>query len=390
MPAEQNVPPIAECFSTFDVPDGDEHRVGPPETRGGQLPGDGLARAAASLMDRALVRGMERLFLWSDRPDTAGDVAARVAWHRLTYGAPELLSSPDRFFRPTEPPEDLRIERLGGLPGGQRLRLTFTSPYRTFDPTYQGEYDRFQGNERNLIHLLLHRRQGAPAVVLINPWCCGYMPMDERVYQARALYRRGLNVALFTMPFHGGRTPRQALFSGQLFPNRELQRTNEAFGQTVADLRVLLGWLRGEAGSEAVGVAGMSLGGYGAALLACLEPTLAFAAVIMAPSSLADGLWQQGRNSPAKLEAEAAGFTLAHMRHIWAVHCPLVLPLVVARERVLLAWSRGDHVIPRVHARALWRQWGEPEIRDYPGGHLLQLGWWRYMKELREWMRERV
>ena len=391
MRVQKSMLPVAERFSTFDVPEGDEHRVGPPERAGWRLPGEGVARLATALVDRTLVRGMEQLFLWSDPPDCAGDVPARIAWHRRTYGNPELLACPDRYFRPPDPPRDLRIERLGSLPGGQRKRLTFTSTYRTFDETYQGVYDQFQGNERCLNHLYLHHAPGHPAILLIHPWCCGYMPMVERIYQARALYNAGLNVALFTLPFHGSRTPRQALFSGQLFPNRELQRTNEALGQTVADLRILLGWLRGEGRcGDAVGVGGMSLGGYAAALLAGLERDLAFAAVIMAPSSLADGLWQQGRNSPAKLEAEQAGFTLDDLRHIWAIHCPLVLPRVLPRERLLLAWSRGDHVIPRVHVRALWERWGEPEIHDYPGGHLMQLGWQRYMSDLRRWILAKV
>ena len=382
---------VAARFSAFDVPAGDEHRVGPPEGPGRRLPGDRLARRAAALVDRALVRGMERLFLMSDPPDVTGDVPARIAWHRRTYGAPELLANPERFFRPTAAPADLRLKRLGSLPGGQRQQLTFTSAYRTYDETYQGVYDQYKGNERCLIHLYRHGDAGRPTVVLINPWCGGYMIMEPHIYQARALYDAGLDVALFTMPFHGSRTPRQALFSGQLFPNRELQRTNEAFGQTAADLRTLLGWLRSSEGRAGeVGVVGMSLGGYAAAMLACLEPELAFAAVIMAPSSLADGLWQQGRNSPAKLEAEQAGFTLKDLRHIWAIHCPLVLPAAMPRDRLLLAWSRGDHVIPRVHVRALWERWGQPEIHDYPGGHLLQLGWRRYMADVRRWLLGKV
>ena len=114
---------------------------------------------------------------------------------------------------------------------------------------------------------------------------------------------------------------------------------------------------------------GMSLGGYAAAMMAGLDPDLAFVAVIMAPTSLADGLWQQGHGSPARLEAEQAGFTLDDLRHIWAIHCPLVLPRLIPRGRLLLMWARADHVIPRVHMRALWEHWGRPEIRDHSGGH---------------------
>jgi len=383
---------VAARFSAFDLPAGDEHRVGPPERHARRGALEAGARRITGLVDRTLVRGMERLFLFSDRPDCTGEVRSRIGWHRRTYGDPELLARPERFFRPVADPTDLRLERAGRLPGGHRLRVTFTSTYRTFDDAYQGVYDGFEGNERNRIHLLQHRRPAPHAVVLINPWCCGYLELEERIYQARALYDAGVDVALFTLPFHGRRTPRQALFSGQLFPNRDLQRTNEAFGQTAADLQVVLRWLRGAGpgGPRAVGMAGMSLGGYAAAMMAGLDAELAFAAVIMAPSSLADGLWQQGRGSPAKAEAEAAGFTLDDLRHIWAIHCPLVLERRLARRRLLLGWARGDHVIPRVHVLALWERWGRPEIRDHAGGHLMQLGWRGYMARRREWMLDRV
>ncbi len=379
---------LADRFSVFDLPAGDEHRVGPPEGEDRRGLWDRGAGRAMGLVDRLVVRGMERLFLYSDRPDTTGDVEARIAWHRRTYSGPGLLAQPRRYFRPVAEPPDLKLKRLGKLPGGARYRLTFTSTYRTYDETYQGVYSGFAGNEGNLVHLWRHRSQGHPAVVLINPWCCGYLELEERIYQARALYAKGLDVALFTLPFHGRRTPRQALFSGQLFPNRELQRTNEAFGQTAADLDVLLRWLRaeGRGGSRPVGMVGMSLGGYAAAMMAGLDPDLAFVAVIMAPTSLADGLWQQGHGSPARLEAEQAGFTLDDLRHIWAIHCPLVLPRLIPRGRLLLMWARADHVIPRVHMRALWEHWGRPEIRDHSGGHLLQLGWASYMAEVRTWM----
>lgn len=385
---------LAARFAAFDIPDGDEHRVGPPEGRRGWLAAlDRGPRLAAGLVDQALVRAMERMFLLSDKPDFSGDMPSRIAWHLGNYSTPELLCQPERFFRPVPDPADLRLKRLGRLPGGVRHRLTFTSTYRTFDDSYQRVFDGFDGNQHNRVHLWRHAHTGGrPAAVLIHPWCGGYLEVEERLYRVRALYRAGLDVALFTLPFHGRRTPRQALFSGQLFPNRELQRTNEAFGQAAADLSVLLRWLRaeGRGGRRPVGIAGMSLGGYAAAMMAGLDAELAFAVVIMAPSSLADGLWQMGRSSPAKEEAEQAGVTLADMRRVWAIHCPLVLPCLLPRRRLMLIWLRGDRVIPRVHALAQWEHWGRPEIRDHAGGHLLQLGWSRCMKDAHAGMLARL
>jgi pimeloyl-ACP methyl ester carboxylesterase len=377
-----------DLFQVLDANRGSEHAVGPALSRR-PTPWRRALSAGGAVVDRGAVRAIERIFLSADAPDLSGDVRARIDATRATYAAAGLLARPELYFRPSGLPAGVRRRRLGRLRGGEHLELTFPSAYRTFDLHYQPRFQRFEANRVNVVRAWLHRDPGHPAVICIHPWCSGYLALEERIFGARALYRMGLDVALFTMPFHGRRTPRQARFPGQLFPSRNLRRTNEAFGQAVADLRALMGWLR-QRGSGQPGVLGISLGGYTSALLAGLQSELAFAVPIAAPCSMADVLWFHGRRSPGRREAEEVGFTLEDFRGVWAIHCPLSHPVRLPRERLLLVWLEGDHVVPRVHQLALWRHLGQPELLTAHGGHVLQTGHGAYMRRVRAWLRRRV
>ena len=350
-----------------------------------------LAGGPGRLVDRVAVKAIEAIVMSRGQPDTSGDVRARIDEMRARYSAPQLLRQPRRYFQPMpDPPGGMHTRRLGRLPGGQRLELTFRSPYRTFDPAYQPLLDRFEGNETNRVWCWLHRGGGRPAVICIHTWCGGVLTADEQIFAARALYRRGFDVALFTLPFHGSRTPRQARFPGQIFPNRDLRRTNEGFGQAVADLRALMTWLRGPRRCSDVGVMGMSLGGYTAALLASLHRELAFCVPIVAPASMADVLWYHGAGRPGRQEAEDAGFTLQDFRAIWSVHCPLSYRVMLPRERLLLIWGEQDVIVPAAHQLALWEHWGRPQLRAFPGAHLLQVGRRDYLRWILRWLQRWV
>ncbi len=369
---------------------GAENRARPPVTRG-MLPGwRRVAALPTALPDRAGLKLMERLFLMGDRPDLRPGVRERIEQTRATYASSEILRDPELFFRPVQNPAELRLRELGRLPGGSRLRLTFESTYRTLDRSYEAQYRSFKRNEIARVHFWRHDERGRPTVVCVHSWCSGVLRFDEHVFAARSLYRDGFDVALFTMPFHGGRTPKQARFAGQLFPSRNLQRTNEAFAQAVADLRVLTRWLREEQACGPLGMMGLSLGGYTTALMAALEDDLAFAIPIAAPCSFADILWYHGEGLSSRAEAEEAGITLQDLRAIFAAHCPLSHAPKIPRERFLMVWGEGDRVVPSVHQLALWEWANRPEIYSYPGGHLVHLGRLGYLREIRRWLRRQI
>jgi pimeloyl-ACP methyl ester carboxylesterase len=165
---------------------------------------------------------------------------------------------------------------------------------------------------------------------------------------------------------------RRAERSGALFLGPHLVRTNEAFGQAIWDLRSLADVLR-DRGAPTVGVLGMSLGGYTAALWASIDPSLAFAFVMIPPISIAELMWKHGEDSPARRAATREGVTMDLLAEVFAVQTPTTRPARLPNDRLMVIAGRGDQNCPPDHAERLARHWGA-EMRWFAGGHLAQVG----------------
>jgi pimeloyl-ACP methyl ester carboxylesterase len=328
---------------------------------------DRLLSGLSSVADWTALAVMERLWL------SGGPLHTESALERQKR-AFEVYSvaDPVAFF---PEPGGARVEArpLAPLAGGRIERWRWRSSYRTHDPSYQAAFDAFEENRVAHAEAWRHEGGGAPAVVCLHPWLTGSFALARQEFAASKLYHAGLDVVLVTLPFHGPRTPRDARFSGQLFPGTSFQLTNEAFGQTVWDVRALVRWLR-ESGSGPVGVMGMSLGGYASAVLASVERELSFSIPIVPIVSLADLIWEHGRGHEQRRAAEERGVTLERFRELYRVHSPLELRPLVPRERRLIVAGRGDLVTDPAHVEKLWEHWERPRIHWFPGSHIVPFG----------------
>jgi pimeloyl-ACP methyl ester carboxylesterase len=251
-----------------------------------------------------------------------------------------------------------------GPDGGDVLDASWPSAWEPFHPALREKL--LAHGPNRTAHARLHLAPTArPAVILIHGYLGGRMAIEERAWPIGWMQRRGLDVALPVLPFHaqrndpGGGPPR--------FPGADPRYSLEGFRQAVADLRVLAALLR-DRGGPAVGVMGMSLGGYTSALLATLDD-FAFAVPIIPLASLADFARDHGRLSPAgegELEHRA-------LDQVYRPISPFTRPSRVAAERLLVVGGEADQITPIAQAERLARHLGAP-LHRLPGGHLLQLG----------------
>lgn len=228
-------------------------------------------------------------------------------------------------------------------------------------------YTRYAENQVACARLFLHSRR-RPVVILIHGYLGGQYAFEQRVWPVEWLGRIGLDVALFVLPFHALRgDPRRK--GPPPFPGSDPRVTNEGFRHAMADLRDLVRWLR-ERGHPAVGVIGMSLGGYSTALAATVEPDLAFAVPMIPLASLADFARDQGRLGKSGAETTAQHRALERVHRVVS---PLYRAPLVPPERMLVIGARADRITPLAHARRLARHFDAP-LETWAGGHLLQLG----------------
>ena len=301
-------------------------------------------------------------------PDTEVDRSEQAKFVEVYLRGLSTATSEPFFSAPPQP--HVTVKGIGELRGGRRERLSWPSRYRTWDHLYQLEYDEYQRNATAYAEGMFHDGYGHDTVVCLHTWTTGYFRLQREIYMVNRLYRAGLNVVLLMLPFHGPRNPKGSLFGGQLFPGTSPQRTNEAFRQSIWDLRSLLKWLRIERCGK-LGVMGMSLGGYITALLATVEPDLDYAISMIPMVSMADLLWKHGANHPIRKEALERGITLELTRSLYRVHSPLERPPLLPPERLMVAAGRGDRICPPAHVERLWEHWNRPAMHWFPGGHIL-------------------
>ena len=244
-----------------------------------------FTRASAAI-DRGVVRFMERRMAPKTPRIDPGDARLRLVELAAAYND-GTLGLPSRFFPvPTAP--DVRLLPIGDGPlGTQVVDLEFASDYQPFLPAARDPYLTIAEN------LTAHARwwtsdRGRPTIVLLHGWGGGNHWVTARTFVVPYWLRHGYDVVAFQLPFHGNRAPAgSGAALSNLWPSPNPLRTNEGFGHAIYDLRALAMFLRAR-GSSAVGVIGMSLGGYTTALWASVagpeEPGGVDFAVAMIPA----------------------------------------------------------------------------------------------------------
>jgi pimeloyl-ACP methyl ester carboxylesterase len=259
----------------------------------------------------------------------------------------------------------------GGTPrprAGEKhvIDLAWPSGHDVFAPHVEQTYQAYVENRTACARLFV-REEPRPLAVLIHGYLAGKYGFEQRVWPLEWLDRAGFDAALFVLPFHGLRAcPDQGL---PPFLTGDPRLAHEGFRQATNDLGDLVGWLRAR-GHRAVGLMGMSLGGYTSALAATVDPGLDFVVPIIPLASLADFALEQGRLSsgPGQQALEHAA-----LERVYRLICPVQRPSLVPRQRVLVIGAEADQITPISHARRLATHFGAA-LSTWPGGHLVQLG----------------
>jgi hypothetical protein len=339
---------------------------------------------AGARLDRFMMRRFVRRAVFP-APRDGDALRGRLERAAAFYADPRFLADPDGFFAPPTP---LRAEtrRLRALPDGQLLELRYASDFVPVFPEARDGAVAATARVPGIARWWRHDEPGRPAMLCVHGFGGGYLWLETLAFEAQRFYRAGLDVLIAVLPHHGPRAP-GAAYSGAAFFDVDLVQTNEAFAQTIYELRALVRYLRA-AGASEVGAFGMSLGGYTTALLASVEAELAFAVAMIPLTSLPEMMWAQGAGDARLERAVEHGWNPDMLRAFFDVHAPLRRACKVPAHGRLVIGALGDRICPPFHADALWRHWGRPRIHWYPGGHLAQFRRRAALREVRTLLRE--
>ena len=205
----------------------------------------------------------------ADWERVVGEIEGAAALHR----ANGWDVAPAQYHRTPTAPQDARVVS-GRVIGLDFEHLQFKSGYTAPDEEPGGE--RWNSYAPcTMAHAWLRRRPDAGRrwLICVPGYGMGAPLVDLTAFDAARLGRElEINVAVPVLPLHGPR--RTGWMSGDGFFAGDCLDTLHAQAQAVWDVRRLIAWIRAE-GGRAIGVYGLSLGGYTTALLAALEPRLA-------------------------------------------------------------------------------------------------------------------
>jgi dienelactone hydrolase len=349
-----------------------------------------LAALAGAVSVSGMVVRIARASLASKVDEIFGAIAlgrserSRSRSRAESLGHRERMDALERIVRDQEdarfraPPEELfgdageagawEERRVRALRGGEVVDVRWRSGYAPISREAT-VLDRYRSRPENGVahaRLFLHR-EPRPAVLLVHGYLGGNFAVEERAWPVRWMFERlGLDLAIPVLPSHG---PRNTRGRRPLFPSSDPRVNVEGFRHAIWDLMTLRRALA-RRGAPAVGVMGMSLGGYTSALMMTVDPDLAFGVPMIPLASIADFAREGGRlvGTSEERAAQHAAIEAAH-RPV----SPLARPARLAPERMRILAGEADRITPASHAKRLSEHFGA-RLFAFPGGHLLQFG----------------
>lgn len=272
-------------------------------------------------------------------------------------------------------------------PDGVIDSLRFDSPFEALNPLMRDCYDRFGRNRVACAQHWRHNDGPRDTLCVIHGFMASAHAFNSAFFSLQSLFRAGYDVLLYVLPFHGPRRSWFAPYDGWDYFAHGVAHINETVAHSIHDFRLFVDYLQ-EQGSGGIGVTGVSLGGYTAALLASVEPRLQLAvtnAAVTDMGSLMDA-WL-----PANLLIAAfrqlAGMDRVALDDTLSFHSPLTYAPLLDREHLMIIGGLGDRLAPPQQTSWLWEHWGEPRLHWYPGNHAMHFNRGSYQAEMLAFMR---
>ena len=310
-------------------------------------------------IDRFVGTMSRALHLRSAKHNTTGDLG------------PYLDLSAEQMFPDPPPIDNIQVKRTLVDRAMKTSTLKWKSSHEVLCPHYRKRH--LGVYKRNLTAWARWVRPDGPprrrCIIYVHGWLEPGSWVEETTLFQKWTRELGVDMVHVSLPFHGRRNPRGALFSGEFFWTADMVRSLEGVRQAICDVRAMMAWLKTQ-GYDEVGVSGISLGGALTMVLACLEPLPDFAIPIVGHLELQDAVEKAPIMWRMKYDLEKWGVDKQQRSEIFGrLGISSYLPKLDT-SRQLWVEAREDVYINADLVEKQRKAWGEPEIHWIEGGHM--------------------
>jgi hypothetical protein len=280
-----------------------------------------------------------------------------------------IYEQPERLHAAPPAPEPDSVESsLENRWGVRYEAVQFPSAFRADDTLPGGGvWNHLDANRQVPLRVVRHSEAGRPWILCIHGYRMGTPWMDFSLFgPGRLVNDFGVNVVMPVLPLHGSR--RVGMRSGDFYLDGDPLDLFHAQCQALSDLRQTVAWIRGQDPQARIGVYGVSLGGYNAALLSNYEKDLDFVLSAIPVADFAETLW---RVIPPAHQGYFTnqGLDEARYARVLGPVSPLSAPSRVAPDRRFVLAAAADRIVPPGQAMQLAAHW-EVDPIWYQGSHL--------------------
>ena len=346
---------------------------------------------SAAAIDNILRTGLASAVLASMSANLFSAAKIKKDVHNLEFYA-DLVDRGDAKAVFQLPLKDIKItrERLAHssyFPEGAQVELLRTpSTYKPLNPTLRAEFAQDQYQLPAVAQHWRHPDGARPTLIFTHGFLADAPCFNSLMFSLGWFFKQGYDILLHTLPFHGLRRRKVDIYSGMGLFSHGFSYMNEALLQSVYDLRVWMDYLETQ-GVTKMGACGYSLGGYTTALAACADSRLKFTIVTAPAVLLIDmikgwGLLNLGLTQMMK----SSGLSLADLRYLTAIHCPLTWQPVLAAERLMVIGGAGDRFTSPQFVNILHQHWFGSQMHWFPGNHLMHLHQPAYLRLMKKFI----
>jgi hypothetical protein len=336
------------------------------------------------MLTRLFARGFERLYHARNQKKTCARLLEHDTFDGVEYTIDtfyerhrQFFDHPDGFYLPPAPLDDLGFreglhprERIVDDPGHEpghgaaMQRLIFNSPIPSGDAANDiVPFKWFTGGAQATGIRQQATGKGRTFLLFVPGWGRRSQGFEEDM--CRQWANRGIDTGLITKPYHQARAP-EGSFTGEYFISANIFWTIANFRQCVSEIRAVLRHMRPR--YDAVGLFGMSSGGFQTGLAANLED-IDFHFPFITGCQLGRITWNGLITQYVRRDLERKGVDEASLSKVWSITDLEVLGRFSKARHIRHYIAKYDTVIPTAYQERLWEVYGRPSRVNLQSSH---------------------